>query len=71
MSKSNFPKMPNMKMYSDKNLNKELKLKLDSDKAFDPKMMTKPSEPGSDLTPEEKKKRFRRLAGILGGLHKK
>lgn len=59
-----FPKTPNMKVYSDKNLNKSMKL--ESDKEF-----TTPAPNSIPGAPEDRKARFRRLAGILGGLHKK
>lgn len=72
MAKNPFtlPKMPGMKVYSDKNLNKQMKLKSDKEFTNPPTSLT-PYPSGESLNPDEKKARFRRLAGILGGLHKK
>lgn len=58
------PKEPGMKLYSDKNLNKQMKL--ESDKNF-----SNPPANTVQGTDEQRKARFKRLAGILGGLHKK
>lgn len=56
-------------MYSDKNLNKQLKLKV-SKNPFDPKSEGQSSAPGDDFTSSEKKGRFKGLANMLSKLKK-
>lgn len=71
----NYMKLPKMpKAFNDNNLNSQLPLKvtssLPSDRLASPAKLAAPKAPTS-IDNTDKKARFRRLAGILGGLHKK